>query len=133
MSYIYIYIYINTFIDINCFTMLCCFLLYNKVNQLYLYIYPHISSLLCLPPTFLIPPLQMVTKHRADVSVLCGSFPQAILYLVEYICQCYSLTLSQLTLAPPCFPKAILNVCVFIPVLPLRSSEHFFLDSIYIC
>ena len=26
------------------------FLLYNKVNQLYIYIYPHISSLLRLPP-----------------------------------------------------------------------------------
>ena len=25
----------------NCFTMLCEFLLYNEVNQLYVYIYPH--------------------------------------------------------------------------------------------
>ena len=30
--------------------MVCSFLLYNKVNQLYIYIYPHISSLLRLPP-----------------------------------------------------------------------------------
>ena len=28
--------------------MVCLFLLYNKVNQLYVYIYPHISSLLRL-------------------------------------------------------------------------------------
>ena len=27
-------------LEYNCFTMLCYFLLYNKVNQLYLYIYP---------------------------------------------------------------------------------------------
>ena len=27
--------------------MLCSFLLYNKVNQLYVYIYPHIPSVLC--------------------------------------------------------------------------------------
>ena len=38
--------------------MVCQFLLYNKVNQLCIYIYPHISSLLRLPPTLPIPPLQ---------------------------------------------------------------------------
>ena len=32
--------------EYNCLTMLCYFLLYNKVNQLYVYIYPHIPSLL---------------------------------------------------------------------------------------
>ena len=31
--------------------MVCSFLLYNKVNQLYIYICPHISSLLHLPPS----------------------------------------------------------------------------------
>ena len=31
--------------------MVCQFLLYNKVNQLYIYISPHISSLLRLPPS----------------------------------------------------------------------------------
>ena len=31
--------------------MVCSFLLYNKVNQLYIYIYPRISSLLRLPPS----------------------------------------------------------------------------------
>ena len=58
--------------------MVCQFLLYNKVNQLYIYIYPHIPSLLRLPPTLPIPPLQVVTKHRADLPVLCGCFPLAI-------------------------------------------------------
>ena len=57
--------------------MLCQFLLYNKVNQLYLYFYPHIPSLLHLPPTLPIPPLQVVTKHRADLPVLCSCFPLA--------------------------------------------------------
>ena len=54
------------------------FLLYNKVNQLYAYVYPHIPSLLRLPPTLPIPPLQVITKHRADLPVLCGCFPLAI-------------------------------------------------------
>ena len=58
--------------------MLCQFLLYDKVNQLYVYIYPHIPSLLNLPPTLLIPSLWVVTKHRADLPVLCSSFPLAI-------------------------------------------------------
>ena len=31
--------------------MVCYFLLYNKVNQLYIYICPHVSSLLQLPPS----------------------------------------------------------------------------------
>ena len=56
------------------------FLLYRKVNQLYVYIYPHIPSLLRLPPTLPIPPLQVVTKHRADLPVLCGCFPLAIYF-----------------------------------------------------
>ena len=34
------------------------------MNQLYIYIYPHIPSLLCLPPTLPTPPLKVVTKHR---------------------------------------------------------------------
>ena len=61
--------------------MVCLFLLYNKVNQLYIYICSHISSLLHLPPPILpIPPLQVVTKHRADLPVLCGCFPLAIYF-----------------------------------------------------
>ena len=60
--------------------MVCQFLVYNKVNQLYIYICSHISSLLYLPPTLPIPPLQVVTKHRADLPVLCGCFPLAICF-----------------------------------------------------
>ena len=47
----------TSLLEYNCFTMLWYFLLYNKVNQLYVYIYPHIPSLLSLPPTLPIPPL----------------------------------------------------------------------------
>ena len=46
------------------------------------------------------------------------------LHLVVYICQCYSLTLSQLPL-PLRVLKSILYVCVFIPALPLGSSVPF--------
>ena len=60
--------------------MVCQFLLYNKVNQLQAYTYPHIPSLLRLHPIVPIPPLQVVTKHQADLSVLCGCFPLAICF-----------------------------------------------------
>ena len=47
--FVLIYLSILTsLLEYNCFTMVCYFLLYNKVNQLYIYIYPHISSLLSL-------------------------------------------------------------------------------------
>ena len=61
--------------------MVCQFLLYNKVNQLYIYIYPHISSLLRLPLPLPIPPIQVVTKHQADLPVLPTSY-------LFYIWQC---------------------------------------------
>ena len=50
------------------------------MNQLYVYIYPRIPSLLLLPPTLPIPPLQVVTEHGADLPVLCGCFPLAIYF-----------------------------------------------------
>ena len=60
--------------------MVCQFPLYNKVNQLYIYIYPHIPALLRLPPTLPIPPLQVDIKHRVDLPVLCCCFPLAIYF-----------------------------------------------------
>ena len=50
------------------------------MNQLYIYMYPHISSLLRLPPTLPILPLKVDTKHRADLPVLCGCFPLTIYF-----------------------------------------------------
>ena len=115
--------------------MVCQFLLYNKVNQLYIYIYPHFSSLLRFPPSLPITPLQW--SQNTDLISLCyaaASQQLSILHLVVYICPCHSLTQSQLTLPPPRVLKSILYICVFIPVLPLGSSElFFFLVSIYMC
>ena len=110
----------------NCLTMFCQFLLYNKVKQLYVHIYPHISSLLGLPPTLPIPPLQVVTKHELiSLFYAAASHQLYILQLVVCICPCHSLISSQLTLPPPRVLKSILYVFVFTPVLPLGSSEPF--------
>ena len=43
--------FLTSLLEYNCITVLCQFLLHNKVNQLYAYVYPHFSSLLHLPPS----------------------------------------------------------------------------------
>ena len=67
-----------------------------------LYIYPHISSLLPLPPTLPFPPLQVVTKHQAELPVLCGCFPLAIYFTFGSIYK--SMPLSHFVPAYP-FPS----------------------------
>ena len=84
-SITFIYLFTFNIFEYNCFTIVCQFLLYNKVNQLYIYIYPYISFLLRLPPTLPIPPLQGVTKHRADLPVPCGCFPLAICFTFDSV------------------------------------------------
>ena len=127
--------FLTSLLEYNCFTMVCQFLLQNKVNQLYIYIYPHISSLLCLPPILPIPPLWVVTKHRADLPVLCGCFPLAILHLVVYICPCHSLTSSQLTLRPsPCPQVHSLRLHLYSCPAPRFFRTIFFIFQVtYIC
>ena len=119
--------------------MFCYFLLYNKVNQLYVCIYTHIPSLLHLPPTLLIPALYVVTKHRADLPVLCSCFPLAIYFTFDTIYM--SMPPSHIV---PAYPSPYL--CPHVHSLRLHlyscpapsSSEpllfiYLFLDSIYMC
>ena len=47
----FVFFFLTSLLEYNCFTMVCYFLLYNKVNQLYIYICSHISSPLHLPPS----------------------------------------------------------------------------------
>ena len=116
--------------------MLCQFLLYNKVNQLFVYIYPHISSLLHLPPILPIPPLQEVTKHRAHLPVLCGCFPLAIYFTFGSVYM--SMPFSHFV---PAYPSPSLCPQVHSLRLHLYScpaprffrTNSFFLDSIYMC
>ena len=119
--------FLTSLLEYNCFTMVCQFLLYNNVNQLYIYIYPHISSLLhLLPPSLSHPSRWSQSTELISLCYVAASHQLSILHLVVYICLCHSFTSSQLTLPPPRVLKSILYVCVFIPVLPLGSSKHFF-------
>ena len=114
---------------------MCQFLLCNKVNQLHVYIYPHIPSLLSLLPTLPISPL--LGGHKAPSSSLCAMQLLLTSYLF-YIWQCihaYALSLLPSFPFPDHVLKSIFYIFVIIPVLPLGSSEpfFFFLDSIYMC
>ena len=129
---------LTSLLEYNCLTMVCQFLLYNKVNQLHIYIYPHISSLLRLPPTVLISPLQVVTKHRADLSVLCYCIPLAIDFTFGSVYM--SMPLSHFTPAYPSpSPCAQLHSIVGLHLYSHLAPRFFiiffffFLDSIYMC
>ena len=116
--------------------MLCQFQLYNKVNQLYVYTYPHISSLLRLPPTLPIPPLQVVTKHRTDLPVLCSCFPLAICFTFGSVYM--SMILFQFVPAytSPCLCPQVHSLCLRFyscPATRFISTIFHFLDSIHMC
>ena len=69
--------------EYNCFTMLNQFLLYNRVNQLYVYTYP---LPLGASPHPAIPPLQVIREHRAELPVLHRSFPLAVSSIQGRVC-----------------------------------------------
>ena len=108
-------------LEVNCFTMLCWLLPYNKVNQPQV----HMSSSSRTPP----PPTPPGCHKAPGIlwqPVLYRSFPLAICFTRSsvYICKCYCLNLSH-PLLPLC-PKSVLCVCVSIPALKIGSSVPFF-------
>ena len=112
--------------------MVCQFLLYNKVNQLYVYIYPLIPSLFSLPLTLPIPPLQVVTKHRADLPVLCSSFPLAIYFTFGRVHM--SMLLSYFVPASPSHPvSSILFSTSASLFLPCHQVHHYRFFRFHIC
>ena len=134
--------------------MVCQVLLQDKLNQLYIYIYIHIhiyryiyiyiyilyiyispispSSCVSLPPSLSHLSRWSQSTELISLCYAAASHQLSILHLVMNIFQCYSLTLSELTLPAPHVLKFILYICIFIPVLPLGSSEAFY-QIPYIC
>ena len=127
--------FLTSLLEYNCFTLLCQLLLYNKVNQLYVYLYPHIPSLLHLPPTFPTPLLQVVTKHQADLPVLCGCFPLAIYFTFGsvYMSMPRSHFLPAYPSHSPCPQIHSLHMRLYSCPAPRFFRTFFFLDSIYMC
>ena len=104
------------------------------MNQLYIYIYPHISSLLRLPPTLHIPPLLVVKKHRANLPVLCGCFPLPSYFTFGSVYM--SMPISNFVPAypspSPCPQVHSLCLCLYSYPAPRFFRNFFFLDFIYI-
>ena len=114
--------------------MLCQFLLYNKMNQRYIYIYLHFSFLLLLPPTLPIPPLQVDTKHQADRPVLCSFFPLAIYFIFVSVYLYMPLThfVPAYPSPSPCPQVHSLGLRLFsCPVPRFPRIFFFFLVSMY--
>ena len=108
--------------------MLCWFLLYNEVNQLYIHIYPLLE-----PPSH--PPnLTLLGHHRAELTVLytAGSHQLIISHMVVYIHQSQSPNLSHPFLPGFWSHMFILYICISIPALETGSSVPSFWIS-YIC
>ena len=99
---------------------------------MYTYIPISPPSSISLPPSLSHPSRWSQSTELISLCYAAASHQLSILRLVVYICPCHSLISSQLTHPPPCVLKFILYVCVFIPVLPLGSSEQFFLFRFHI-
>ena len=135
---IFPFFFLTSLLEYKYFTMVCQFLLYSKVNQLYIYIYPHISSLLHLAYIPPIPSLQVVTKHQADLTVLCGCFPLAIYFTFGSIYM--SMPLSYFVPAypspSPCPQVHSLCLCLYACPAPRFFRTiccFFFRFHIYMC
>ena len=125
--------FLTYFLEYNCFTLLCQLLLYNKVNQLYIYIYPHIPSLLRILPTLPIPPLQVVTKQELiSLCYAAVSHQLSILHLVVFM----SMPLSHFVSAYPspstCPQVHSLRLHLYSCPAP-RFFRNFFFQIPYIC
>ena len=90
-------------------------------------------SCVSLPPSLSRPSRWSQSTELISLCYVAASHQLSVLHLVVYICQCYSLTSSQLTLPPPCVLKSILYVCILISVLLQGSSERFSFQIPYIC
>ena len=106
----------NIFMKYNCFKMLYQFLLYNKVNQPYVYIY----SLPLGPPFHPIPSPtpptpEVITEHWAELPAVYSSFPLANYFTHGSV----YITTSQFI--PPS------------PSLPLCPHTHFLYLRLYSC
>ena len=111
----------------NCFTVFCQFLLYNEVNQLYVYLYPFPLGPSCHPPSH---PSRLSQSTR--LSSLCytaGS--HQLFYTWQSIYVKPNLPVHPTLLFPPC--PHVHSLCLHLYSCPAnRFICAIFLDSTYI-
>ena len=104
------------------------------MNQLYVYIYPHIPSLPHLPHTLQMPPLYVVTKLWADILVLCSCFTLTI-YFTFISVYMYMLVSHFIQVYPsqyPCPQGHSLCLCLYTCPTPRFIRTIFFIFHIYV-
>ena len=100
------------------------------MNQLYIYICSHISSLLHLPPSH--PPYPTPLgghKARADLLVLCGCFPLAIYFTFGSIYMSTPLSHFVTAYPPPSpYPQVhyLVGLCLYSRLAPRFFMTFFF-------
>ena len=126
LFFIFLYfIFLTSLLGYNCFTMVCQFLLYNKVNQLYIYIYPHIFSLLPLPPTLPIPALPVL--RNCFPLVICLTFGSV------YMSMPLSHYVPSYPSPSPCPQVHSLCLRLYSCPAPRFCRNFFFFNIPYIC
>ena len=104
------------------------------ISYTYTYVPISLPSCISLPPTLPIPPLSVVTKHRADLPVLCGCFPLAIGFTFGSVYM--SMPLSHIVTAYPSpspYPQvhSLVGLCLYSHLATRFFMAFFFpLDSI---
>ena len=103
--------------------MLCWFLLCNKVNQLYVYIYLSLSD---LPPTPTVPPILVITEHQAELPLLLSMFPLAIYFTHGSVYVNPNLPIHSTPSSLHLVHTSFLCDCISIPPLETGSVVPFF-------
>ena len=106
--------------EYSCFTMLCWCLQYNKLNQLYVCIYPRPFE----PPSHPSSHPSKSSEDWAEVPVLHSSVLPTILHMVVYLGQHQPPSSSHPS--PHCVQPSILYICISNPALQKGSTAPFF-------
>ena len=100
------------------------------INYTYTYVPISPPSCVSLPPILPIPPLQVVTKHRADLPVPCGGFPLAIYstFGSVYMYMPFSHFVRAYPSTSP-YPQvhSLVGLCLYSHLAPGYSWPFFFL------
>ena len=107
----------------SCFTMLCQFLLYNKVNQLYVHICPLPLGPPPHPPSH--PSRSSQSTELSSLRHTAGSHQLSVLHMAVHIRQFQSPSSSHPPSPCPVCPH-VPYICVSIPALQIGSSVPFF-------
>ena len=133
------YFLLTSSLGYNCFSLWCQLLLYNKMKQLYIYIYPHIPSLLCLPTTLPILPVQVVTKHGVDLCAMQLLPTSQLFYIWQrmYVNAILSLRPTLPFPLPVSSSPFSTSMSLFLPCPQVLQNHYFFIfyffQSPYIC